>query len=88
MHIRRSSIPNAACLKPEVWDVLLYGQLSDSVDELDPDAGRAPRLEHVVHEILPIEVDHAAPAGVVLAEGALGVQAAQGPMGWGGREIS
>ena len=36
-------------------------------------------LEHVMHEVLAVKVDGAAPVGVVLAERALRVQASQGP---------
>ena len=70
---------SCTCLELQVRDVVLNRKLRGSVDELYPDVGSAPGLEQVIDEVLPVEIDETAPAGVMLTKSTLRVEAAEGP---------
>lgn len=59
-----------------------------AVHHLHADGGAALGLQRVIHQVLAIKVDIAAAVGVVLAQRALRVQAAQAPAAVQGRTTS
>ena len=68
-------------LQMDVLGIVANRRCSGAVNDIHADGGLAFGLEHVVDQVLGREVDGAPPVGVMLAQGALRIYAAQAPVG-------